>query len=234
MIKRTALILALGASLVGLEREGLAQPTRIPEKPVPTFTLSLPVTEGSFVVLRENSEVLLKPGAPLMSGDKLRNSSATPLEVEIRSAGGRKAGSLYLIDSTGITIDHVGMKDGQWDIRLSLEYGAIDSYVNTDRYGYAIESAGCTITAVGTHFLVERCRATDDAMTTTSVFSGQVSVVRPGIYKRYFPTDYMVFAGQQLRFHNTTFKTPRGFYDRISKPTKMVHRQADIMSGKGN
>jgi hypothetical protein len=206
-------------------------------KPVPTFTLSLPITEGSFKVMRGGKEAFMKPGHPmvLVAGDSVVNVSARPLKMEVRSAGGYLAGSLYLVDSTSVTFNSIARgDDGKWTIGLKLDYGTLDSLIDTARYGMVIDSAGCTITPVGTHFLVERSSALDNAMTVTTVFKGAVDLVRPGFYKTYYPLEYHVNEGQQLRFQNFEFRTPRGFYEKVTLGSKMVHRQSDIMSDQGH
>jgi len=232
VIIRNLTILALaGVSLAALATDDTGRTTY---KNVPTFTLSMPINEGSFMVMRGGKEVTPKVGAPLMAGDKLMNSSATPLLLEVRSAGGYLCGSIYLIDSTGVTLGQVGMADGNWGIGLTLDYGTIDASLDTMRYGLVVQSAGCTITPTGAHVMIERSSALDNAMTVITPIEGTATVVRPGPYKRYYPVDYLVNPGQQLRFQNFEVRTPRGFYEKVTLGTKMVKRQADVMSDRGN
>lgn len=231
-MKRATLISMIVTTLaLGLSAATPAQ-TRIPAKPVPTFKVVIPsVGEGSFRILRGGQKIeIVRDGFEVKPGDVLENNSATPLVLQIRAAGGAPAGVIRLIDTTRIRIDET-MPDGRnFAVTVTLELGAIDSKVDTDRYGFKVQSAGCTIAAVGTHFMVERSSASENASTWTSVFSGSVMVTRPGPYKRYFPVEYRVGAGDSLRFENTTFKTPRGFYEKITKSSKAVHRQAGLMS----
>lgn len=231
---RNLTILTLGVALSGAAMANADDTGRTTYKNVPTFTLSLPITEGSFVVVRDGKEKMLKPGAPLMAGDKVMNSSATPLRMEIRSAGGRLAGYIYLVDSTGLTLTRIGRVDGRWGIGATLDYGVVDAKFDTDRYGVWFESAGCTITPTGGRVLIERSSALDNAMTVITPISGTADVVRPGAYKRYYPLDYHVNPGQQLRFQNFEVRTPRGFYEKVTLGSKMVKRQEQIMSDRGN
>lgn len=231
-MKRATLITMIATTLAsGLTAASPGQ-THIPAKPVPTFRVVIPsVGEGNFRVIRGGQKVeTVRDGFEVKPGDVVENNSATPLVLQIRAAGGAPAGTIRLIDTTRLALDET-MPDGRnFAVTVTLREGVMDAQVRTDRYGFKVQSAGCTITAVGTHFMVERSSAEDNASTWTSVFRGSVMVTRPGPYKRYFPVEYLVGAGDSLRFENTVFKTPRGYYEKITKSSRAVHRQAGLMS----
>jgi len=235
-VKRATIFTMIATALAaGLSATTTAQ-THIPAKPVPTFKVVIPsVGEGSFRVMRNGQKVeTVRDGFEVKPGDVVENSSATPLVLQIRAAGGAPAGTIRLVDTTRLALDET-MPDGRnFAVTVTLQSGVMDAQVKTERYGFRVQSAGCTITAVGTHFMVERSSAEESAATWTSVFRGSVMVTRPGPYRRYFPVEYLVGAGDSLRFENTTFKTPRGFYEKITKSSKAVHRLAGLMSDHGH
>jgi hypothetical protein len=138
-----------------------------------------PVPKGFTLILNDSAyvdHVWTDAPATIKPGQTIFYPYAGQVEILVKDAtSSSPAGRICLLNRGSITFESM---DKYNPVQATLNFGTLDSDIDSSRVHLALKTFACTLTTVGTHFRVER---TKYDVTNLDVFSGVVTMTTPVI-----------------------------------------------------